>query len=228
MPINKGCAKGCREYAIVLVVLVVLFIGGVLPTLINFKSNIVQVSESDVYVTPITQNDEYHLKEKMTACGLVNLSTHLNGDMYLENSEPLTSNLSLTGNEFAVFINSVLFDNTLKIGELNITTTDKIMLELKLKIDIKKFIDLSFIGIDYIYSNLTFELKEVDGIFVAISPITYFYGYEDNNISDNLSAENQAQIIITLLNGTDDMRGLKDSLNASTILCENNTINFCI
>jgi len=224
----KGCSNGCREYAVVLIVLVVLFIGGILPSLINFQSNIVKVDESEVNVTPITDNDVTSLKDKMSASGLVGLSNDLNGDTYLANTQVLTDNLTLTGNELAVFINSVLFNDALKIGELNITTTDKIMLELKLKVDIQKIINLSFIGIDYMYSNLTFELKEIDGVFVALSPVSYFYGYKESNTNDILSAESQAQIITTLLNGADDMRSIKDSLGASTILFENNTINFYI
>ena len=224
----KGCSKGCREYAIVLVVLGILFIGGLLPTLIDFQSNIVRIDESEVFVTPITENDELSLKEKMTTSGLVNLSSSLNENTYLENTEVLTNNLSLTGNEFAIFLNSVLFNDTLKIGELNITTTDKIILELKLKVDVTKIINLSFMGIDYMYSNLTFELKEMDGVYVALSPTSYFYGYKDDGTNDVLSAESQAQIIITLLNGADETRSLKDSLGANAILFENNAINFYI
>ena len=218
-----GCSSGCKQNFWVLFVLLIFFIAGTIPVFIqlgDLASKLTQVDESEVYVTPITEQDTSSLLDKLNACGLTDLSVNLNEDTYTNNTQILTQDLVLTSNELGALLNHLIFNDIIYIGELNITTNEVTNLEFKLRIDAYKLLNNTILQNLILYCNISLDIEKIENKFNAIKLESYIYGY-DEETNDVLDVTEQSQDILAFFNGTEEFKGFAETIGASSIDFEN-------
>ena len=214
-----GCSSGCKQNFWVLFVLFIFFIAGIIPVFIQFgdlASKLTQVDESEVFATPITEQDTSSLLDKLNTCGLTDLSANLNEDTYTNNTQTLTQDLVLTGNELGAMLNDLIFNDAIYIGELNINTNEIINLELKLRIDASQLLNNTILQNLILYCNISLDIEKIEDKFNATKLESYIYGY-DEETNDVLDVTEQSQDILAFFNGTEEFKGLAETIGASSI-----------
>ena len=182
----------------------------------NITSNFKQVNESEVFLNPITEENKTSLLNKLSLCGLTDMSTNLTEDTYTNNSQSITQDLVLTENELGALLNAIMFDNTIYLGELNISNSEKLNLELKLKVDTYTILQTSLFKNFYLYCNINFDLDLIEGKFTPTSLNSYIYGYEDE-FNEVISPNEQSEDLMAIFNGNDEIKSMAEILGASSI-----------
>ena len=174
------------------------------------------VKESEILVHPITDDDKTSLQQKLSSCGLTDLGQNFTYETYKDNTQLITQDLVLTENELGVLLNTVMFDESFYLRELDIIGADTTKLEFKILVRADQIINTNILGPLNIYCNVSFDINYQDNTFSTSNITSYVYG-SDQPPTTILDPDNQTQDLMIIFNGNETIRSLAEIIGASSI-----------